>query len=123
MHMRMVGQCRAPGVKHRGDADASAEVLGVGRDGDHGLGRGREQDVVDHGLVLIGNVRNGGRQREHHMEVPNRKQVGLARGETLRSCGTLALWAMPVAATNGQRPLPALWAKFVMVSWPPEASD
>src|SRR5271169_1793553 len=29
----------APGVKHRGDADASAEVLGVGRDGDHGLGR------------------------------------------------------------------------------------
>src|ERR1700692_967712 len=32
------------------------------------------------------------------MEVPNRKQVGLPRGETLRRCGSLALWAMPVAA-------------------------
>jgi hypothetical protein len=34
-------QRRAPGVKHRGDADAGAEVFGIGRDGSHGLGRGR----------------------------------------------------------------------------------
>src|SRR5271165_2039185 len=25
VHMRMVGQCRAPGVQHRGDADTGAE--------------------------------------------------------------------------------------------------
>jgi hypothetical protein len=28
------------------DADAGAQVLGIGRDGDHGLGRGLEQNVV-----------------------------------------------------------------------------
>jgi hypothetical protein len=95
--MRMVRHCRAPGVQHRGDADAGAEVLGVGRDGDHGLGRGCEQDVVDRGLVLIGDVGDGRRQREHHMEVPNRQQVGLALGEPLLSGGALTLRAMPVA--------------------------
>jgi hypothetical protein len=86
-------------VQHRGDADAGAEVLGIGRDGGHGLGRGREQDVVDRGLVLVGDVGDLGRQREHHMEVPHRQQVGLARSEPCLGGGALALRAMPVAAT------------------------
>src|SRR5437016_4917320 len=94
--MRMVRHRRAPGVKHRSDADAGAQVLGIGRDGDHGLGRGREQDVVDRGLVLIRDVRNGPRQREHHVEVRHRKQIGLARGEPFRGGGALALGAMRV---------------------------
>ena len=59
VHMGMVGQRRAPGVQHRGHADAGAEVLGIGGDRAQRLGRGREQDVVDHGLVLIGDVRDG----------------------------------------------------------------
>lgn len=96
--MRMVRHRRSPGVKHRGDGDASAQVLGIGRDGDHGLGRGCKQDVVDRRLVLIGDGRNGRRQREHHMEVRNRKQVGLPRGEPFRRGGALTLRAMPVAA-------------------------
>jgi hypothetical protein len=95
----MVRQRRAPGVKHRGDADAGAEVLGIGRDGGHGLGRGGEQDVVDRGLVLIGDVRDGGRQREHHVEVRHGKEVSLARGEPFLGGGALALGTMPVAAT------------------------
>ena len=85
-------------MQHCGDANASAEVLGVGSDGDHGLGRGREQDVVDRGLVLIGDVGDGRRQREHHMEIPNRQQVGLALGQPLAGSGTLTLGAVPVAA-------------------------
>jgi len=81
-----------------------AEMLGIGGDGDHGLGRGGEQDVVNDGLVLIGNVGDGRRQREHHMEVRNRKQVGLARGEPFRGGGALTLRAMPVtAAVVGRR--------------------
>ena len=58
MHMdvRVVGQRRAPGVQHRGDADPRAEMLGIGRDGDERLGRGLEQDAVDDGLVLVGDV-------------------------------------------------------------------
>jgi hypothetical protein len=39
-----------------GDADASAEVLGIGRDCEHSLGRGPEQQVVDDGLVLVGDA-------------------------------------------------------------------
>ena len=33
------------------DADAGAEVLWVGRDGDQGLGRGLEQQIVDDDVV------------------------------------------------------------------------
>jgi len=36
--MGMVRQRRAPGVQHGSDADAGAEVLGIGRNGGHGLG-------------------------------------------------------------------------------------
>ena len=35
--VRMVGERRAPGVEDGEDADAGAEVLGIGRDGDQGL--------------------------------------------------------------------------------------
>ena len=56
VHMRVVGERGAPGVQHRHEADASAEMLGIGRDRERGLGRGFEQQVVDHRLVLIGDV-------------------------------------------------------------------
>jgi len=71
--MRVVGERRAPSVEDGEDADAGAQVLGIGRDGDHGLGRGLEQDVVDHGLVLVGDVGDLGRQREHDVEVRHRQ--------------------------------------------------
>ena len=58
----MMGQCRAPSVEHRGDADAGAEMLGVGRDRAQRLGRRLEQDVVDRRLVVIGDV--GDRRRQ-----------------------------------------------------------
>ena len=51
--MRVLGHRRAPGVQHRRDADAGAEMPGVGRDGEHRLRRSLEQQIVDHGLVLV----------------------------------------------------------------------
>ena len=54
--MRMMGECRPPGVEHGGEPDAGAEVLGVGGDGDQGLGGGFEQQVIDDGLIVIGDV-------------------------------------------------------------------
>ena len=81
------------------------------------LGRGLEQEVVDHGLVLEGDVGDRGRQREHDMEVGHRQQLGLALGEPVPGRRALALRAVPVAAGNGRRPLPALWADPVMGSW------
>ena len=94
----MMIEVLAPGVQHGGDADVGAEVLGIGRDGGQRLGRGREQQAVDLGLVLVGDGADRGRQREHHVEVGNRQQLGLARLEPRLSRRPLALGAVPVAA-------------------------
>ena len=94
----MVSERRAPGVQDGQDADACAEVLGVGRDGDQRLGRCLKEQIVDHGLVLIGDVGDGPRQREHHVIVRHRQELGLARREPFLRCGALALRAMPIAA-------------------------
>jgi hypothetical protein len=93
-----MGHGRAPGVQHGGDADAGAQVLGIGRDQEHGLGRGLEQEIVDHGLVLVGDVGDRRRQREHHVVVGHWQQLGLALGQPLPGCGSLALRAMAIAA-------------------------
>ena len=80
MDVRMVGECRSPGVQYGGEPDAGAEVLGVswafspralsrGRDGDQDLGGGFEQQVIDDRLVLIGNVGERSRQGEDDMEM------------------------------------------------------
>src|SRR5271170_5177713 len=94
----MMGHCRAPAVQYRRDADAGSKVLRIGRDGEHRLRRGLEQQIVDHGLVLVGNVANRRRQREDDMEVGNREQFGLACRHPLAYCRALALRAVPVAA-------------------------
>ena len=94
----MVGQRRAPGVQHGGQADARAQMLGVGGDGGQRLGGGLEQEVVDDGLVLEGDVADRGRQGEDHMVVGNRQQLGLALGQPLPRRRALALRAMAVAA-------------------------
>ena len=85
-------------MQHRGDADAGAEMLGVGRDRDQRLGRGLEQQVVDDGLVLVGDVGDRRRQREHDMIVRHRQQLGLALGQPFLCRRALALRAVPVAA-------------------------
>ena len=97
MDVRVMRHCRAPGVQHRGDADAGAEMLGVGSDCHHRLGRRLEHDVVDRCLVLIGEVGDWPRQREHDVEVGNRQQLGLAFGHPLLCRRALALGAVPVA--------------------------
>ena len=85
-------------MENRGDADAGAEVLWVGRDRDQGLGRGLEQQIVDDGLVLVGDIGDGRRQREHDMIVRHRQQIGLARRQPFLCRSALALRAVPVAA-------------------------
>ena len=93
-----MGQRRAPGVQHGGDADSGAEMLGIGCDGDEGLGGSLEQDVVDRGLILIGDVSDLRRQREHNVEVWDRQQLGLTRSEPFPRGGSLAFGAVPVTA-------------------------
>jgi hypothetical protein len=60
--VRVLGERGAPGVQDREDTDAGAEVFGISRDGEHGLGRSLKQDVVDCGLVLVGDIGDLSRQ-------------------------------------------------------------
>ena len=115
-----MGHRRAPGVEHGGDADAGAEVPGIGGDREQRLGRGAEQQVVDHRLVLIGDVGDLGRQREDDVEVADRQQIGLARGEPVPCRRALALGAMPVAA--GVVGDAAVAAVLAASTWPPRAA-
>lgn len=84
-------------MQHGSDADLGAEMLGVGSDRHHCLGRCLEQDSVDRCLVLIGDIADRRRQREHDVIVRHRQQLGLAVGQPLLGGGTLALGTVPVA--------------------------
>ena len=98
VHMRMMGQRRAPGVQDQGQADARTQMSRVGGDGLQGLGRDLKQQAVEHGLVGVGDVADGCRQGEDDMVVLDRQQVDLARLEPTPCRTALALRAVPVAA-------------------------
>ncbi len=108
MQVGVMGHGRAPGMQHGGEPQACPEVFGIGPDGEQGLGGGFEQEVVDNGLVLIGEVADLSRHREHNVEVRDRQEFCLACGEPLSGHRTLALWAVPVAAGNGVHPITCL---------------
>ena len=56
MHVRMMGECRAPRVQHGGNTDPRTEALRIGSDGERCLGRCLHEQVVDHALVLVRDV-------------------------------------------------------------------
>ena len=85
-------------MEYGGEPDAGAEVLGVGCDGDQGLGGGFEQQVIDDRLVLIGDVGDRSGQAEDDVEIGHRQEFGLAIGQPFLGSGGLALWAMPITA-------------------------
>jgi hypothetical protein len=78
-------------------ADASAQVSGIGCDRDQRLGRCLEQKIKDRGLVLIGDVGEGGRQREHEVIIGNGQEFGFPLGEP--GSGHRALTFRAVAIT------------------------
>ena len=45
------GHGRPPDMQHGGDTDLGAEMLGIGGNGEHGLGAGLEQQAVNHPFV------------------------------------------------------------------------
>ena len=118
----MMGHGRAPGVQDGRDGDLRTQMLRVGRDRDRGFGRRLEQQIVDHALVLVGDIGDRGRQRVDDMKVRHREQLGLALGEPLTCRRALALGAVPVAATivadDGVRAQCSQRA-----TWPPRAAE
>jgi hypothetical protein len=83
MDVRMMLKGLAPGVENHGHAELGAEMPGVGCDDGERL-RGRaEQDRIDRGLVLEGDLADGRRQREDDVEVRHWQQFGLPLREPL----------------------------------------
>jgi hypothetical protein len=97
-------------VEHGGGADASAVVPRIAGNREQRLGRGAEQEVVDHRLVLTGDRGDLGGQREDAVEIADRQQIGLARGKPVRCRRTLALGAMAVAARARRAFCDETWA-------------
>ena len=87
-----------PQVCRTEDANPGAEMLGIGGDGQGGLGADPHQQVVDGLFVVIGDVGDGRRQGEDDVEVADRQEFGLALGKPIACGGALTLGAMAVAA-------------------------
>jgi hypothetical protein len=87
----------SPPIVVRGTAGIGAARPAVRASAEQRLGRGAEQEVVDH-LVLVGGRRDLGRQGKDRVEVADRRQIGLAGGEPILRRRALALGAMAVAA-------------------------
>ena len=85
-------------MENHGHAELGAEMPGIGRDGGEGLGGRAEQDRIDHGLVLEGDLADRRRQREDDMEVRHRQQLGLPLREPLGPRQPLAFGTVTVAA-------------------------
>src|SRR5262245_45779156 len=103
-----------PRVQHRREADLRAETLRVGGDRQQRLRRCLEQEIVDHGLVLIPDGADVGRQREHDVEVGHLKQLGLTRLHPLAGLAALALRTMPIAAANGELTISCLMGSIYL---------
>src|SRR5277367_6676367 len=82
-------------------------MASVGGDGEHGLRRRPEQQVVHNRLVVESDVGEFGGNAENDVEVFDRQQVGLALGQPRARGGALALGAVPVAAAVIGDPLMA----------------
>ena len=72
--MRVLGHRGAPGVEYRGEADLDAEALGIGRNRAHCLRGSLEQEIVDDGLVVVGDGPDPPWQCEHDVEVRDVQQ-------------------------------------------------
>ena len=96
VQMGMMDERLAPGVEDGEEADLGAEVAGVGRYGAERLGDGPEEETVDDGLVLGGDLGDRRGHGEDDVEVLGGKQVRPApfepRGAGQRlTCRTVAV--------------------------------
>src|ERR1700693_91882 len=73
-------------------------MASVGGDGEHGLRRRPEQQVVHDRLIVESDVGEFGGNAENDVKVSDWQQVGLALGQPRACGGSLALGAVPVSA-------------------------
>src|SRR6202035_779261 len=75
MQVRMEMQVLTPGVQHGEEADGSAEVSGIGGDGEQSFRSCLKQDGIDLSRVLKCQAADLLWKREHDVEVRNGQQL------------------------------------------------
>ena len=75
VQMGMMHERLAPGMEDREEAELGAEVARVGSDRPERVGDGPEEQTVDDGLVLGGDLGDSRGHREDDVEVLDRQQV------------------------------------------------
>ena len=96
--MRMMLELLVPGVKHAEETDLRAEVPGIFRDFQKGLGAAPEQQAVDDLFVLQGQGRQFVWKRENDVGIARGQQFGAARVKPAVARVALTPRAMPVPA-------------------------
>jgi len=104
-----------PRMQHRRYAYIGAEMLRVSGNGRQRLRRGREEESVDLGLVLIRDRADRCRQREDDVEVGDWQQLRLAGLQPCLRRRPLALGTVAIAAgVVGYARVPAIIASLDM---------
>jgi hypothetical protein len=98
MQTRVMQQGRPPGVQDGEEANLRAQVFGIGSYGAQSLGRGLEEDVVYHLLVLVSDRGNLIRHSENDVKVLAVEKFRLAVLYPLCACQRLTLGAMAIPA-------------------------
>ena len=94
----MQQQILSPGVQNAEHADLGAQMLGIARQFDGGLGAGGEQQFVEQPCVLESQHVEFVRHGENHVKVARGQQFLFSRGEPALAGFGLALRAMAVPA-------------------------
>src|SRR5438132_8310886 len=89
------------------ETDFRAEVFRIGGDGAQGLGGGAEENAVDDGLVLEGDVGNLFRYCKDDMEVRAVEKLGFALEDPVGAGQRLALGTVTIRAGVVTGPLEA----------------
>ena len=97
VHVGVVEQGLAPGVKNGQEADVCTEVLGILGDGEQGLRGGMEEQAVAQTLVLQGDGRQLVGEREDDVKVRDIEELALAGGKPFGSRRSPTLGTVPVA--------------------------
>jgi hypothetical protein len=104
----MVQQRLAPRVEDAEKPERGTEVLRCAGDLEERRGTRLEEQVVDHPFVVQRESREGVREGEDDMGVPDRQQLAFTLGEPLIARVRQALWAVPIATrVEGDGAMPA----------------
>ena len=110
--MRVLLQFLVPSVEDTEEADLGAQMPGMARDFQQGLGAGAKQQIVENLLVLQRQGRQTMRKSEDHVHVAGGQEFLPARLQPAVAGLGLTLGTVPISAANGELSITCLMGSF-----------